>query len=123
CQLSEYPKSNKAQFGRDLRAACPSVRKARPRDHSKRYYVYAGITRRSPDDLASPDNLAMSNERIQELVNWYKDEAYRRLKENTLDALNIEQLDQKLFAILRQEASPELLETEFKRIIDLVFAV
>ena len=43
CQVSEYPKSPKAHFGRDLRAACPSVRKTRPRDGSRRHFVYAGI--------------------------------------------------------------------------------
>src|SRR5262249_49078341 len=50
CQAGEYPKSDKASFGRNLRAACPSVRKARPRDESKRYHVYAGIRLRSPED-------------------------------------------------------------------------
>jgi putative DNA primase/helicase len=34
CQVGEYPKSPKAHFGRDLRAACPSVRKRRPRGAS-----------------------------------------------------------------------------------------
>jgi putative DNA primase/helicase len=43
CEQSEYPKSPKAHFGRDLRAACPSVRKRRPRDGSKRHFVYAGV--------------------------------------------------------------------------------
>jgi putative DNA primase/helicase len=50
CQTGEYPKSPKVYFGRDLRAACPSVRRVRPRDQSqrltgksKRPYVYAGI--------------------------------------------------------------------------------
>jgi putative DNA primase/helicase len=43
CEHSEYRKSPKAHFGRDLRAACPSVRKRRPRDGSKRHFVYGGI--------------------------------------------------------------------------------
>jgi putative DNA primase/helicase len=34
CEDNEYPKSPKAVFGRDLRAACPTVRKMRPRDMS-----------------------------------------------------------------------------------------
>jgi putative DNA primase/helicase len=50
CELSEYPKSPKAHFGRDLRAACPSVRKRRPRDGSKRHFVYAGIRLRKDDE-------------------------------------------------------------------------
>jgi putative DNA primase/helicase len=50
CELSEYPKSPKAHFGRDLRAACPSVRKRRPRDGSKRHFAYAGIRLRKKDE-------------------------------------------------------------------------
>jgi len=43
CDVCEYPKSPKAVFGRDLRAACPSIRRQRPCDGSTRHYVYAGI--------------------------------------------------------------------------------
>jgi putative DNA primase/helicase len=57
CQVCEYPKSPKAHFGRDLRAACPSVRKTRPRDPDgqtdttkRRPYVYAGIRLRTEGD-------------------------------------------------------------------------
>jgi putative DNA primase/helicase len=50
CEANEYPKSPKAHFGRDLRAACPSVRKTRPRDGTKRHFVYRGIRLRKPDD-------------------------------------------------------------------------
>jgi putative DNA primase/helicase len=50
CVLSEYPKSPKAHFGRDLRAACPSVRKRRPRDGSKRHFVYTGIRLRKDEE-------------------------------------------------------------------------
>jgi putative DNA primase/helicase len=60
CQECEYPKSPKVHFGRDLRAACPSVRKTRPRNPSpdKRHYVYAGIRLRaeSDDDDTGTDN-------------------------------------------------------------------
>jgi putative DNA primase/helicase len=52
CQVCEYPKSPKAHFGRDLRAACPSVKKTRPRDRSKRYHVYRGIRLRTEKDEA-----------------------------------------------------------------------
>src|SRR5262249_31254338 len=50
CEASEYPKSPKAHFGRDLRAACPSVRRTRPVDETKRHYVYAGIRLRTASD-------------------------------------------------------------------------
>ena len=57
CSVCEYPKSPKAHFGRDLRAACPSVRKTRPRDPNSRHYVYAGIRLRDdgePDEPGLP---------------------------------------------------------------------
>jgi putative DNA primase/helicase len=50
CELAEYPKSPKAHFGRDLGAACPSVRKRRPREGRKRYAVYAGIRLRKDEE-------------------------------------------------------------------------
>jgi putative DNA primase/helicase len=50
CQVYEYPKSDKARFGRDLRAASPSVKRARPRDGTSRHYVYAGIRQRMAED-------------------------------------------------------------------------
>jgi putative DNA primase/helicase len=50
CQDCEYPKSDKARFGRDLRAACPSVKKTRPRDTKKRLHVYRGIRLRTEKD-------------------------------------------------------------------------
>jgi putative DNA primase/helicase len=53
CEANEYPKSPKAHFGRDLRAACPSVRKGRPwgaGDKDKRPSVYRGIRIRAPGD-------------------------------------------------------------------------
>ncbi len=45
CELSEHRKFDKAHFGRDLRAACPSVQKQRPRSEEtdKRPSVYTGI--------------------------------------------------------------------------------
>jgi putative DNA primase/helicase len=56
CEQSEHQKSNKVLFGRDLRAACPSVRKQRPRekdrekDKEKRHSVYAGIRLRKDEE-------------------------------------------------------------------------
>ena len=49
-QACELPKFAKAHFGRDLRAACPMVRKQRPRDGSTRYFVYGGIRLRTEAD-------------------------------------------------------------------------
>jgi putative DNA primase/helicase len=44
CEDNQHPKASKQMFGRDLRAAVPSVRKTRPRgeEHS-RHNVYSGI--------------------------------------------------------------------------------
>ena len=44
CEDNEHPKASKQIFGRDLRAAVPSVRKTRPRnDEHSRHHVYSGI--------------------------------------------------------------------------------
>src|SRR5262249_15123507 len=58
-QICEYPKSPKAHFGRDLRAACPSVRKTRPRDGSTRSYVYAGIALRPEQEADAEQELPL----------------------------------------------------------------
>jgi putative DNA primase/helicase len=50
CETSEYPKFSKHHFGQALRAACPSVRKRRPRNGSRRYFVYAGIRLRKDEE-------------------------------------------------------------------------
>jgi putative DNA primase/helicase len=57
CEQSEQRKFDKAHFGRDLRAAYPSIRKQRPRDRStgkdgrdKRDPVYVGIRLRRDDE-------------------------------------------------------------------------
>ena len=43
CEDNEHSKASKQMFGRDLRAAVPSVRKTRPRSGTERHQVYAGI--------------------------------------------------------------------------------
>ena len=43
CEDNEYQKSPKAVFGRNLMAACPTVRKARLGARTNRAYVYQGI--------------------------------------------------------------------------------
>ncbi len=49
CIENEHAKASKHLFGRDLRAAAPSVRRTRPRqtDSAERPYVYTGIGLRS----------------------------------------------------------------------------
>jgi putative DNA primase/helicase len=47
CQESEHPKHSKSVFGRDLRAAAPTLRKIRPRDRTDRRQTYIGICLRS----------------------------------------------------------------------------
>jgi putative DNA primase/helicase len=42
-----HAKSSSATFGRDLRAAVPTVHKTRPRDDTGRHHVYTGICLRS----------------------------------------------------------------------------
>lgn len=50
CDDQGLPRSSKDVFGRDLRAACPWVRKVRPRDDGSRRYVYSGIRLREASD-------------------------------------------------------------------------
>jgi putative DNA primase/helicase len=44
CDDNGHVKRDKATFGRDLRAAHPSIKRTRPREGTERVYVYAGIT-------------------------------------------------------------------------------
>ena len=62
----------------------------------------------------------MSSRRIQELADWYSDQACQRNNENTLDTAA---LDDELRAILREEVFPEHFEVEFERVMQVVFAV
>jgi putative DNA primase/helicase len=52
CQDNEHPKSSKHVFGRDLRAAAPSVRVGQSRETGHRVRVYRGIALRGADDDA-----------------------------------------------------------------------
>jgi putative DNA primase/helicase len=54
CEGSEHPKSSKAVFGRDLRAAVSSVCKSRPWGGSRKP-VYVGISLRTPADDAKAE--------------------------------------------------------------------
>ena len=50
CEDNEHPKASKHAFGRDLRAAVPSIRKERRGDGKERHHVYVGITLREAGD-------------------------------------------------------------------------
>jgi putative DNA primase/helicase len=52
---NEYPRESKALFGRDLRAAFPSLRKQRRREATGRYWTYVGIGWRKDEDRDSED--------------------------------------------------------------------
>ena len=55
CEENEYTRLSKHVFGRDLRAACPSVRKERKRDGDKRRHAYLGIRWRTAADDKNED--------------------------------------------------------------------
>lgn len=58
CEQNEHTKSSKAVFGRDLRAAIPTVRKTRPWHGGRnRSAVYEGIDLRWRDDEAEDKGL------------------------------------------------------------------
>ena len=59
CQDNEHTKASKQMFGRDLRAAVPSVRKTRPRDEKGRHQVYTGITLNEPPGHSGHSDQAM----------------------------------------------------------------
>ena len=57
CEDNEHPKASKHAFGRDLRAAVPSIRKERRGDGKDRRQVYVGIAlRKTGDEEESADN-------------------------------------------------------------------
>jgi hypothetical protein len=63
----------------------------------------------------------LSIRRIQELADWYSNETHRRYNDGTLD---VPELDAELRATLREEVDLlEHVEIEFKRVMDVVFAV
>ena len=57
CEDNEHPKASKHAFGRDLRAAVPSIRKERRGDGKDRHQVYVGIAlRKTGDEGESSDH-------------------------------------------------------------------
>jgi putative DNA primase/helicase len=58
CEDNEHPKASKHAFGRDLRAAVPSIRKERRGDGKDRHQVYVEIAlRKAGDEGESSDNV------------------------------------------------------------------
>jgi hypothetical protein len=68
-------------------------------------------THTSPSTNGEP---GLSRRRIQQLVDWYADEEYRRRHEGRLDAA---ELDADLRAVLQDEVFPEDVEIEFERVL------
>jgi hypothetical protein len=60
-----------------------------------------------------PPERGLSSRRVQELADWYSDQAYWQYSKNALDA---GALDAELRAILRKEVSPWHVEIEFERV-------
>jgi uncharacterized protein DUF3631 len=83
-----------------------------------RYLPPKGVSNRSTvQNAANTDNgggRGLSSRRLQELADWYSDQAYWHYSPNALAA---GALDAELRAILRQEVGPELVESELKRIL------
>jgi len=55
CAAGEFVKSPRTHFGRDLLAACPGVKKTRPRIKGHRGHVYVGIRLRVAEDEEEPE--------------------------------------------------------------------
>ena len=71
---------------------------------------------RLPSNAANTDNgggRGLSSRRLQELADWYSDQAYWHYSPSALAA---GALDAELRALLRQEVVSEAVETEFKRV-------
>ena len=63
----------------------------------------------------------LSRRRLQELADWYQDQGHQRHNTGTLDTAA---LDDELRAILRDEvATPEHVEIEFERVMQIVFRI
>jgi hypothetical protein len=60
---------------------------------------------------------SLSSRRVQELADWYSDQAYWHYSPNALAA---GALDAELRAILRKEVAPEHVEIEFERVMKAV---
>jgi putative DNA primase/helicase len=56
CEASEYPKSSKHVFGRDLRAAVPSLRVEQLGPRGKRVRVYKGLALKTADEDAERED-------------------------------------------------------------------
>jgi putative DNA primase/helicase len=59
CEESEHKRSSKPVFGRNLRAACPSVSKSRVGPKKERIWVYLGIGWRKGDESEESEELPL----------------------------------------------------------------
>jgi hypothetical protein len=84
-----------------------------------RYLPSDGKCEKSANDGPCSGTSGLSSRRIQELANWYSDQAYWHYSKNALAA---GVLDAELRAILRKEVFPEHVEIEFGRVMKVVFA-
>jgi putative DNA primase/helicase len=124
---NDYRRIDKGKFGRDLKAACPSVQKVRAKDETgRRYHVYRGIRLRTQKDDAEEGNTGpgepgLSRSRIRELAVWYREQTSQRYSAGTLDTAA---LDAELRAILQEEvASPDQVEIGFLQVMELALAM
>jgi hypothetical protein len=80
-----------------------------------------GAPRATPNRPPKGDESRLSSQRIRELAEWYREQTNRRYNAGTLD---VPVLDAELRAILREEvASPEQVEIEFERVMDMALAM
>ena len=86
-----------------------------------RYLPPEGLSNRSTvQNAANTGNggeRGLSSRRVQELADWYSDQAYWHYSKNALDA---GALDAELRAILRKEVLLERVEIEFERVMKVV---
>jgi len=90
------------------------------RENAKKLREQARASNSTTTAQTTNSEPGISARRIQELADWYADEAHHRHNGGSLDAAV---LDAELRAILREEvASPEQVEAAFERIMRIVFA-
>src|SRR5262249_54551432 len=94
-------------------------RRARQRQADARYSEKRKAKRKQPlvDNRPAGVVPGLSSRRVQELAEWYADQAYWKYSKSALAA---GALDAELRAILRKEVLPEHVEIEFERVMKVV---
>ena len=94
-------------------------RRARQRQADARYSEKRKAKRKQPlvDNRPAGVVPGLSSRRVQELAEWYSDQAYWHFSPNALAA---GALDAELREILRKEMPPEHVEIEFERVMKAV---